>query len=160
MTLTDNPGPSRWLTWLNPWAARWVRSLVDMQEAQGWTWLIKQWRKKKNPVSICLRSEVTLPCGNVCHTSTGKGLNWFISHCSPQAPTLMWWVSSTDSVGLWRCGWDDRLKHAMLLWQCPTHIMSDERIITLRAGESVTSLETPEGYFTQRHHIQWATSAV
>lgn len=32
--------------------------------------------------------------------------------------------------------------------------MSDEQVITLRAGESVTTLETPEGYFTQRHHIQ------
>lgn len=33
-------------------------------------------------------------------------------------------------------------------------IMSDgASIITLGAGESVTSLETPEGYFTQRHHV-------
>lgn len=35
-----------------------------------------------------------------------------------------------------------------------------DRIITLRAGESVTSLETPEGYLTKRHQIQSAISAV
>ena len=32
-----------------------------------------------------------------------------------------------------------------------------ERIVTLRAGDSVTSLETPEGYFT---HIQCSSCAV
>lgn len=119
MTLTDNPSPSRWLTWLNPWAARWLRSLVDMQEAQGWTGLIKH-RGEKNPFSICLRSRVTLPFGNVCHTGTVKVLNRFISHPSPWASTLMWWLRSYRQY--WTVEWDEGLKHAMLFMTVPnTH---------------------------------------
>lgn len=43
----------------------------------------------KNLVSICLRSEVPIPRGHVCHTRTVKGLNWFPFHQSPRAPVLM-----------------------------------------------------------------------